>query len=260
MSADSTFKIKTEVFEGPLDLLLSLIEKRKLLVNDISLAKVTDDYIEYLQRVQSVGATQEAGGAPNASAFPMAESANFILIASTLLLIKSKSLLPTLSLTEEEKGSIEDLEARLKLYQKIKELSLHVKERFGTAPIFAKTESKTVVPVFSPEPEITPAGVLAAIKEVIRNLPKKEFIPKAVVRKVMSLEEMIVNLTARIQSSVKMSFKDFAGVGKQERVHVIVSFLAMLELVKQGIVDVTQDAHFQDITIETQAVGVPRYN
>lgn len=243
-----TFKIKTEVFEGPLDLLLSLIEKRKLLVNDISLAQVTDDYIAY---VQSRGTGES---------FPMAESANFILIASTLLLIKSKSLLPTLSLTEEEKGSIEDLEARLKLYQKIKELSLHVKERFGATPIFAKTESKTVVPVFSPEPEITPAGVLAAIKEVIRNLPKKEFIPKAVVRKVMSLEEMIVNLTERITSSAKMSFKDFAGVGKQERVHVIVSFLAMLELVKQGIVDVTQDAHFQDITIETQAVGVPRYN
>ncbi len=253
-----TFKIKTQVFEGPLDLLLSLIEKRKLLVNDISLAQVTDDYIAYLQG-RGTSATS-ADGTPEAAAFPMAESANFILIASTLLLIKSKSLLPTLSLTEEEKGSIEDLEARLKMYQKIKELSLHVKERFGTAPIFAKTESKTVVPVFSPEPEITPPGVLAAIKEVIRNLPKKEFIPKAVVRKVMSLEEMIVSLTARIQSSIKMSFKDFAGVGKQERVHVIVSFLAMLELVKQGIVDVTQDAHFQDITIETQDVGVPRYN
>ncbi len=257
-----TFTLKTPVFEGPLDLLLSLIEKRKLLVNDISLAQVTDDYIAYVQG-RGTGATN-ADGTPGAGAaaatFPMAESANFILIASTLLLIKSKSLLPTLSLTEEEKGSIEDLETRLKLYQKIKELSLHVKERFGTTPIFAKTESKTVVPVFSPEPEITSASVLAAIKEVIRNLPKKEFIPKAVVRKVMSLEEMIVSLTERITSSVKVSFKDFAGVGKQERVHVIVSFLAMLELVKQGIVDVTQDAHFQDITIETQAVGVPRYN
>ncbi len=256
--ADSTFKIKTEVFEGPLDLLLSLIEKRKLLVNDISLAKVTDDYIAFIQN-RGAGSTAGLAG-QDAAPFPIAESANFILIASTLLLIKSKSLLPTLSLTEEEKGSIEDLEARLKMYQKIKELSLHVKERFGATPIFAKTESKTVVPVFSPEPEITPTNLLAAIKEVIRNLPKKEFIPKAVVKKVMSLEEMIVNLTARIQSNIKMSFKEFAQVGKQERVHVIVSFLAMLELVKQGIVDVTQDAHFQDITIETQAVGVPRYN
>lgn len=254
------FTLKTPVFEGPLDLLLSLIEKRKLLINDISLAKVTDDYIAYVQQAQDVNNAGGASGTANAPTFPMAESANFILVASTLLLIKSKSLLPTLSLTEEEKGSIEDLEARLKMYQKIKELSVHVKERFGATPIFAKTEQKTVVPVFSPEPEITPAGVLAAIKEVIRNLPKKEFIPKAVVRKVMSLEEMIISLTERITSNIKMSFKDFAGVGKQERVHVIVSFLAMLELVKQGVVDVTQDAHFQDITIETQAVGVPRYN
>src|SRR4051812_32375972 len=100
------FLVKHEQFEGPLDLLLSLIEKRKLFINDISLAKVADDFINHIKNFEQ---------------FPIGESANFILIASTLLLIKSKSLLPTLQLTEEEQGSIEDLETRLKIYQRIKD-------------------------------------------------------------------------------------------------------------------------------------------
>ena len=74
-----SFIVKQQHFEGPLDLLLSLIEKRKLFINDIALAKVTDDFISHIQSLNQ---------------FPMADSANFILIASTLLLIKSKSLLP----------------------------------------------------------------------------------------------------------------------------------------------------------------------
>ncbi len=238
------FKIKTEHFEGPLDLLLNLIEKRKLFVNDISLSKVADDYIQY---IQSLGH------------FPIAESAQFILIASTLLLIKSKSLLPTLNLTEEEESSIHDLEERLKLYQKIKELTGHVKERFGKEIIFEKNQSKIIEPVFSPDETMTLPALVLAMKDVLKNLPKKEVIPKAVVKKVISLEEMIGSLTERIKSSLKMSFRDFAKVGKVEKVNVIVSFLAMLELVKQGVIMVSQEKDFDDINIETQQVGVPRY-
>lgn len=240
-----SFQIKTEAFEGPLDLLLSLIEKKKLFINDIALAKVTDDYIAHIQQHEQ---------------FPIADSANFILIASTLLLIKSKSLLPTLQLSEEEQGSIEDLEKRLKLYKRIKELSVHVQQKFGKQIIFARSEVKNIAPVFSPEPEITSGNVFMALKEVIKNLPKKEIIPKAIVRKVISLEQMIDNLTKRIQSSLRMSFKEFSQIGKEEKVNVIVSFLAMLELVKQGIIDVSQEAQYGDITMDTQEIGVPRYN
>ncbi len=103
------FNIKTTVFEGPLDLLLNLVEKRKLFISDVSLAQVTDDFIRHVQSVEN---------------FPIGESAQFILIAATLLLIKSKSLLPTLQLTTEETENIHDLETRLKLYQKIKVFSL----------------------------------------------------------------------------------------------------------------------------------------
>ncbi len=240
-----TFAIKTEVFEGPLDLLLNLIEKRKLLINDITLSKVTDDYISHVN---------------NLPTFSIPDRANFILVASTLLLIKSKSLLPTLDLSGEEQESIEDLEKRLKEYQRIKELSLHVKELFGKNVIFAKSQNRQVVPVFSPQEGMTAAGLFAAIKDVLKSLPKKEILPQAIVKKVISLEEMIGNLTNRIKSNIKMSFRDFSSQeGKQEKVTIIISFLAMLELVKQGIIDVTQQNRFDDIQMETQEIGVPRY-
>lgn len=239
-----TFQIKTEVFEGPLDLLLSLIEKKKLFINDIALSKVADDYIAYLQKQET---------------FPIAQSADFLVIASTLLLIKSRSLIPSLNLTEDEQQDISDLERRLKIYQRIKELSGHIKKMFGRDIIFYP-EPRKMMPVFSPDNSMTKENFLGAILSVIQALPKVENIPKAIVRKVISLEEMMVDLTKRIQSSIKMSFREFAKVGKEERVNVIISFLAMLELVKQGIVNVRQENHFDDIEMETQSAGLPHYN
>ena len=83
--------------------------------------------------------------------------------------------------------------------------------------------------------------------------------PLVVVEKVISLEDMIGTLTKRIQGQLRMSFKAFAGEHKENKVNFIVSFLAMLELVKQGIVHVTQESNFGDIQMETKEVGVPRY-
>ncbi len=238
------FKIKTEAFEGPLELLLSLIEKRKLFINDIALAKVTDDFIAHIKSFEQ---------------FPIADSAHFILIASTLLLIKSKSLLPTLELTEEEQASVEDLEARLKVYKRMKELSVHVKDKFGKTILFPKSQTKIEVKVFSPDETMKVPSLVGAIMDVIKNFPKKEIIPKAVVQKVMSLEDMIGKLTDRIKSSLRMGFKEFANVGREEKVNVIVSFLAMLELVKQGMIHVVQENKFDDISMETMDISTPRY-
>ncbi|HEY9480793.1 MAG TPA: ScpA family protein [Candidatus Paceibacterota bacterium] len=241
-----SFTVKQEHFEGPLELLLDLIEKRKLFVNDVSLAKVADDYIEY---VKTLGE------------FPVADSAQFVLVASTLLLIKSKSLLPTLNLTTEEQASIEDLERRLKVYERMRTLSQKIKPLFGAQVLFSRGERR-LDPVFAPDADMTLANLLDAAKRVLQNLPKREFLPKVVVDKVISLEQMIESLTKRVSESLKMSFREFSGGQKgnpTEKVNVIVSFLAMLELVKQGIINVSQERHFDDIHMETEQVGVPRY-
>lgn len=239
-----SFTVKQERFEGPLELLLDLIEKRRLFVSDVSLAQVADDYIAYVR---------------NLADFPVADSAHFVLVASTLLLIKSKSLLPTLNLTVEEQANVQDLEHRLKMLEKVREASVGVKALFGARFLFSRSE-RALAPTFSPDADMTADNLFAAVGRVLAHLPKKEFLPKVLVDKVMSLEDMIGSLTERINSSLKMSFRDFSGsVGKAERVHVIVSFLAMLELVKQGVIQVSQERHFDDIQMQTESLGVPRY-
>lgn len=239
------FKIKTDAFEGPLDLLLTLVEKKKLFINDVALAKVTDDFIAHIQQFDKL---------------PMADSAQFILIASTLLLIKSKSLLPALTLTEEEEEGIHDLETRLKIYQRIKDASAHVQKLFGKEIIFPQSKARAIEPVFSPHESMSLLSLAQAIKDIIKALPKKEAIPKAVVRQVVSLEEMIDSLTKRITQGLRMKFSEFSAGHKEEKVNVIVSFLAMLELVKQGIIHVSQEQTYGDIHMESKEVGVPRYN
>ena len=238
------YSVKTEVFEGPLDALLSLIEKRKLLINDISLSKVADDYVAYVRGLGEL---------------PLADTAQFVLIASTLILIKSKSLLPGIELSEEEQGSIDDLEHRLKMRQKYKELSLQVRKFFGKHMMFNRLPKKEIVVVFSPDSNTTPSTLASKIRLILSNMPKVEVLPKTVVKKVISLEEAILSLTERINKTLKMNFREFTKGGKEEKVSVIVSFLAMLELVKQGIIAVRQDKAFHDIEMESGTIGVPRY-
>ncbi|NQV93403.1 segregation/condensation protein A [Candidatus Kaiserbacteria bacterium] len=238
------FKVTFEGFEGPLELLLSLIEKRKLPINDVSLASVTDDYIKHIEQQGQ---------------FPLSQTSHFILIASTLLLIKSKSLLPTLDLTSEEEESMESLERQLKLYKQNKELSIHIARMFGEHILFSAEEVKILDPVFSPPQDASLGSLQEGIVRVLQRLPKVNLVPEAVVKKVVSIEEMIENLTARITKNLRVSFSEFSNIGKAEKIEVIVGFLAMLELAKQGIISLTQDKTFSDITMETDSVGTPKY-
>lgn len=237
------FKIRVGEFDGPLDLLLQLIEKNKLHISEICLAQVADDFIAHIQGNQ----------------IAKRDMADFLIIASTLMFIKSVSLLPTIKKTEEETSSIEELERRLLLYQRYKDLGDKIKNIYGKKPFFYREESKQLNPIFAPTKEVTNFEILSAIKSVIASLPKPQKIPEHIVKKVISLETVIENLTTRIQSSFKLRFSEFLGEHKHERVNVIVSFLGMLELVRQGIVDVSQSAPFQDIDIENQDIQVPKY-
>lgn len=236
------FVAKAGEFEGPIEVLLRLIEERKLHISQVSLAAVADDFLAYLEKLEEKN---------------KGEVANFVLVASTLMLIKSLSLLPTLQVSTEEKEGIEDLERRLKLYQQMKEVSAHLKERFGRQIIFAREVGETK-PVFAPTAEVTKLGILQALKNLITNFPKPEKIPQAVIKKVISLEEAINNLANRVQSALRTSFRQFVG-NQKEKTNIIVSFLGMLELVKRGIINVEQQAHFADINIETNAPNTPRY-
>lgn len=246
MTEESTFtyKVRTGSFEGPLDLLLSLIEDRKLFVNEISLAEVTNDYISYIKNLENIDRDSR-----------ISNISYFIMVAATLILIKSKSLLPTLDLTEDETEKIGDLERRLRLYKIFKEASIDVKNNFGVQIIFSAPDKKHTDPIFSPDEGITVSTLSESMDSLFLQIPKeKEPLPEIEVRKVVSMEEMINNLTDRIQNSLNTSFRQFskasAGMNEKEvKVTVIVSFLAMLELVREGIIDVIQNNNFEDITM-----------
>ncbi|MEI8269846.1 MAG: segregation/condensation protein A [bacterium] len=234
-----TYKVKTINFEGPFGVLLNLIEEHKLFINEISLAEVTEDFLTYINKLEK--------------AHPD-EITSFIVVAATLILIKSKSLLPNLSLTNEEEGDIKNLEDRLKQYERYIRLSGNIKNIFGKSMIFAPEERKHTVLVFLSDDQITCESMMAFARGAIGKIPKKVFLQEIEVKKVISIEEMIDKLTERITSSLKMNFKDFAGKAqtKEEKVNVIVGFLAMLELVRNGILNAVQENNFEDIMIEKQ--------
>ena len=233
-----TYEIKTAGFEGPFGLLLDLVEKRKLFINDVSLASVTEDYLKHINKL---------GGLTSR------EIASFVLVASTLILIKSKSLLPDLSLTSEEEGDIKNLEERLRLYELFTRLGGNIKRDFGKKIIFAPLERKSKVLIFLPDAQITRESMMFFAQSVLGAMPKKIILPEVEVRKVISIEEMIDSLTERIQNTLKMSFKNFTRprtgepASREDKILMIVGFLAMLELVRQGIVEATQEESEGDI-------------
>lgn len=231
------FTVKIGTFEGPLGLLLELIETHKFHINDVSLAAVTDSFIAHLQ--SAAGPTKAA-------------VADFIVVASTLVLIKSHSLLPTLALTEEETASIDDLKRRLALYTVIREAAALLRPRFGTTPIFgAEYHAPPTSGLFVPSSDIDLPALTEAVRGLIAALPAAPgAIPEATLKRVVSLEEVIGNLGERIKQTLSLKWSEFVRPAA-ERVEIVVSFLGLLELVKQGLVEVRQDALFQDIAMET---------
>ena len=152
------YKIKTENFEGPFHLLLSLIEERKFFINDLSLAQVTEDYLNFVSKLEKQNPS---------------ETSNFIVVAATLILIKSKSLLPNLDLTSEEESDIHNLEERLKLYELYTKLSKNIKDVFGEKIIFAPLERKNEVLVFLPDDQITKDSMMIFARDALGRMPKK---------------------------------------------------------------------------------------
>lgn len=237
------YVVRTDVFEGPLHLLLDLIEKRKLLINDISLSQVADDFLAHIKELPEL---------------PLMETAEFVSLAATLLLIKSRSLLPLLTLTEEEQSDVASLERRLAQLKIFRSAAARLGRAWQETPTAAHLGQNPEV-VFAPDRMTSAALLREAIERVLFAFPKPTELPTAVVKTVISLEETIVRLTERIGAQLKMSFKEFSGHGKAAKDDIIVSFLALLELVKQGIIRAEQEGSFGDIALETDNVSTPTY-
>jgi segregation and condensation protein A len=242
------FSYESEHFQGPLETLLDLIESRKLSVSLVSLSEVCDGYLAYVEKLPEL---------------PLSETSQFVLVASTLLLIKSRSLLP-IPLSDDEELSIEELERRLKRLAKIREASKLLKAAWGKTPLHFARRAPDIVkitgiekPKFSPA-EATVQTILAAARKLMNTLPKPERMAEATVAPILRLEDVIVSLKDRLSKAVKTRWSDFTkGASRGD---VIVHFLAVLELVRHGSISVTQDKLFSDIILESDEVSsLPKY-
>ncbi len=242
------FKIETEHYAGPLETLLDLIESRKLSVSLVSLSEVCDAYLSYVEKLPEL---------------PLSQTSQFVLIASTLLLIKSRSLLP-IPLSDDEEQSIEELEKRLRRLAKVRDAARVLKASWGNQPLILLRRTPDIAkivglekPRFSPG-EATLSTILVAIRKLVSTLPKPQKMVEATVAPVLKLEDVIVTLKERLSRAFRTRWSDVTkGASRHD---TIVHFLAILELVRHGSVSVTQDKLFSDILIESEAAdGAPRY-
>lgn len=227
---EEAFNVKTGEFEGPLELLLNLIEERKLLISDVSISKVADDFLEYLK---------------GHIAFPVGQAAHFVVVAATLLLIKSRSLLPVLALSDEEEGDVKDLEFRLKIFQMIRNAA---KGLLRGASLYLGSGARITDPIFSPAKDLSIVSLEEAARRVLQNAPRRTFAPEVSVKTVISLEEMIDRLSKRVEKALKMTFTEFAGTSG-DKAELVVGFLALLELIKRGLLLADQSDSFGEITM-----------
>jgi segregation and condensation protein A len=220
---------------------LDLIEARKLSISDISLAEVADSYLSYVENLPKL---------------PLAETSQFVLVASTLLLIKSRSLLPILELSDDERESVEDLERRLAQLKLIRSTAKLLRKEWGRAPLLFPHRAPAVESIFTPN-EASITTILKAAEKLVHLLPKPQEMANAVVAPILALEDVIVALKKRLNSAIKSRWSEITrGANRHDS---IVHFLAILELVRSGSASVTQDRLFSDMVIEAESFGAPTY-
>jgi len=230
------YKIKVEQFEGPLDLLLQLIEDQKLEITKVSLAQVTEQYIQTLNQAAKDSIKPE-------------ELADFLVVAARLLLIKSRALLPFLEWGEEEEG--EDLTKQLKIYKEYLAASKVVQGLIAKKRFSFSREKLLVSELigFAPPPKLTKDKLREAFFDIISALDPFLNLPTEVIKKTINIQEKIAQIRERIFKQVTTRFSDILKDAK-DKTEIIVSFLAILELIKQKTIIVKQTKIFDDIEIE----------
>ena len=229
-----SYKVRLDVFEGPLDLLLYLINKEELNICDIPIARITEQYAEYLGLMQLLDL--EVAG-------------EFLVMAATLMHIKSKMLLPPdPNVEEEEPDPRAELVRRLLEYKAFKEAAAGLREReekrgrlfprFGVEPELVGDDS--------PFAEVSLFDMIAAFSRVLKNFPADT--AHEVARDEFTVADKVHELFHLLVKKPVIRFSELFRTAKN-RFEVITIFLAVLELIRLREVAVTQDSHFGEIEI-----------
>ena len=234
------YSIKIENFEGPLDLLMHLIEKNKMDIMDIKIAVITDQYLEYLQKMQEMN---------------LEITSEFIVMASKLIYLKSKSLLPSIESEDEEDDEF-DLVKLLVEYKKYKEYTFTLKERLDFYhKRFYRLPEKVTLPSNKIEEEFSSDLIPNIYKEFIdKEVAKKNLqadnIKKLAVSEKYTVQSKIREIIRHLLKTPKFIFNKIFNIKKQEKSEVVTAFLSLLELSKMSRINVTQDTLFGDIKVE----------
>jgi len=229
--------INTKQFKGPFDLLLEMIEDQKLDITEVNLAQITDQYVERIEKEKDKMDPEEM--------------ADFLMIASKLLLIKSKTLLPYL-IKEEEEEEISDFTSQLKIYKDFVEAARVIEDILSeNKKLFAKEYSRQGFGsqvFFNPPQKINQKILYSSFKEIIARIKPQEKLQEEVIAKSVRLDERIAEIKSMLQKLKTMSFSKLF---KQDtsKVDIIVNFLATLELIKRRQAGVKQKNLFGDIEI-----------
>lgn len=265
------FELKLAQYSGPLEKLLNLIEERKLEITEISLAAVTDDFLKYLETLRQEIREDDAR-------LDLRLIADFIVVASRLIFIKSKSLLPDLSLTQEEEADIKDLEDRLKLYQELRpamkliaklwreDAMAHSRPYFlnmahwliprptasATYPL-AQLEQGRDVKFFYPGRNAAVDPLHVALSRMFAGLKVLVKEGEVIQEKIVTLEQKINEIVARVREIQETSFRRLSE--SQNRSEIIVTFLAILHLAREQLIFLEQTGHLSDIIIKKNNVS-----
>jgi len=224
--------VRIEQFEGPLDLLLELIENAKLDVSGVSLAAVTEQYLDALT---------------SATGLTMEELADFLVVAARLLLLKSKALLP--GLDDGASDDVLSLEVQLRLYQRFVEASRSLRASLRSpSTLFVREHPLVSRPTFLPPKSISSSTLGVAFRNFLAHVEQPLATPPELIRRTISLQERIRHIRSLLSAREQVSFGELFG-NASSRTEIIVTFLALLELVKQRTVALSQDALFAEITV-----------
>jgi len=251
-----SYELNLPQYSGPLTKLLELIEERKLGINEISLAEVTNDFLVYLEKI---------GKGDMADRENLRVLADFIVIASRLILIKSRSLLPDIALSPEEESQIKDLEHRLELYRQLRPMMKHVARlwRGGEKELsrpYLSHVGRWLAPAYAPgRPDEEPLrlffpGEKLSVMVLEQALAKLTLSLSAYIQEtrvvsdsVISLEEKIQEVLARFTRIREASFGKLSET--QSRSEIIITFLALLHLAREQLILLEQKGAFSDIIV-----------
>ena len=234
------YAIKIDNFEGPLDLLCHLIDKNKMNIYDINLSEITDQYIEFLKEQEKLN---------------LEIASEFVVMASTLLFLKSKNLLPKQE-EEEEEITEEELIRRIIEYKKFKEISKVLREKYI---IFSNRYYGFEEKIDLPKQKLEKKYDEAIIPEIYENLVEKN--NEKINQNAKNIEKIAITDNYTVASKVREMFRvlikqkrfvfnKLFSIKKHNKQEVVTAFSGLLELSRRSKVETIQEELFGDITLE----------